>query len=212
MASVNEENGTPCSGGGCLDGVCDPSLPIELTDFYASVEGDRVLLTWHTASETNNAGFEIQQHQSGCLYTTLDFVDGAGTTIEAKNYRYVIEDMEPQTYRFRLKQIDYDGSFSYSPIIEVAIALSQAHLMTLPYPNPSSGQTQFSLMVKRAQPVTVEIYDMLGRRVAVLHDGLVNAEQAIAFVFDAAPLSSGRYVIQAKGETFASTQHLIVTK
>ncbi|MDX1440231.1 MAG: hypothetical protein R3284_10040, partial [Rubricoccaceae bacterium] len=84
------------------------TVPVELTSFDAQVSGDDVVLSWETASETNNAGFEVQLKQ-GNDWQVLGFVEGNGTTTEAQTYSYRAEDMDVGTHTFRLKQIDYDG-------------------------------------------------------------------------------------------------------
>ena len=194
-------------------------LPVELTAFTAVADGATVLLRWETASEVNNAGFEIQHRRAVeplpatfLPWETLAFVEGSGTTAVPQSYRYRVEDLLPGRHRLRLKQLDFDGAFEYSPEVELAIALPEACLFTAAYPNPFNPQTQLSLMVKRAQHVTVSVYDLLGRQVAVLFAGEMASEQARALVFEADGLPSGTYVIQAVGETFTDSQQVVLAK
>lgn len=192
------------------------SLPVELTAFEAFANGTEVVLHWTTASETNNAGFEIQgiakcdlAHEA---WEALGWVDGHGTALEVHTYAFTIGSLDPGTYAFRLKQIDYDGAFDYSPEVEVTLGLAEAFRLTAPYPNPAHTEASLSLMVPRAQAVTVGVYDLLGRRVATLYDGALEAHQASALVLDAAALAHGLYLIRAESEAFVATQRLVVAR
>ena len=80
------------------------------------------------------------------------------------------------------------------------------------YPNPFNPSTQFELVVKEAQEVKAEVYDMLGRRVAVLHDGRMEANQKQRLRFEARTLASGNYVLRVQGEHFAATQTMMLVK
>ena len=188
-------------------------LPVELVAFEALVDGATVELRWETASETNNAGFEIQHIATASnrpsnidhrQWDVLGFVEGHGTTATPQVYRHRVTHLAPGTHRFRLKQIDFDGTFEYSPEVEVAVGVPETHRLTAPYPNPFNPGTSFSLTVARAQHVRLAVYDLLGREVARLFDGPLPARASHAFRFDAVGLPSGHYVLRATGETFTS--------
>ena len=102
-------------------------LPVELTSFDVRLDGRDALLTWETASETNNAGFEIQllskNDGASSRWQALDFVEGRGTTELAQSYGYRVEELEPGRHVFRLKQIDFDGTFEYHPEVEVVVEM-----------------------------------------------------------------------------------------
>ncbi len=189
-------------------------LPVELVAFDALLDGGAVLLRWETASETNNAGFEVQRYSEGGegAWQVLGWVDGHGTTLEAQRYDYRIDALPAGAHRFRLKQIDYDGTFAYSPEVEVAVGLPTAYRLSPAYPNPFNPETAFSLSVARAQRVEVAVYDLMGRRVALLHDGLLEAQSTRAFTFEAATLPSGLYLIRAVGERFVASETVTLVK
>jgi hypothetical protein len=187
-------------------------LPVELVAFEAIADGEAVTLHWETASETNNAGFEIQQLPPAQNWETLAFIDGHGTTERAQTYTHRINNVLPGVHRFRLKQIDYDGTFEYSPEVEVAIGVPGAYHLTSAYPNPFNPETSFSLSVARAQEVQVAVYNVVGRRVALLYDGTFPAETSRVFRFEAASLPSGVYLLRVLGERFVTTQPLVLTK
>jgi hypothetical protein len=191
-------------------------LPVELTRFEARLDGQSVMLSWETASETNNAGFAVLHttNPKGEADQWLEalFVEGHGTTTEAQSYHYRLEGLNPGTHRFRLKQIDYDGTFAYSPEVEVTVELAEAYRLSAAYPNPFNPQASFTLAVRRAQKVRVAVYNLLGQRVAVLHEGVLPANETHRFVFEAGRLASGLYMIRAEGKQFAATRQVMLAK
>ena len=186
-------------------------LPVELVAFDAVADGGDVLLQWETASETNNAGFEVQRLNAGD-WQVESFVEGHGTTIEAQRYDYRLAALGAGRHIFRLRQIDFDGAFEYSPEVEIVVELPDVYALSAAYPNPFNPETQFTLSVARAQHVRVEVYDVAGRRVALLHDGPLPAHEAHAFTFDAGRLPSGLYLYRAVGETFTASRPAVLQK
>lgn len=155
------------------------TLPIELIAFDAVAQNNNVVLTWSTATEMNNAGFEIEQAAEGAPFRMAGFVEGRGTTTDVQRYRHVVQNVEPGTYRFRLKQVDFDGTSSYSPAVEVIMDLDRAHTLSSAYPNPVSTTAQVDLTMRSPQYVTVDVYDALGRHVKTLFDGELSAYDTV---------------------------------
>ena len=122
--------GTTCGVGpfvdlaACRGGII--GLPVELTSFDAVVDDGAVMLMWATASETNNAGFAVEQEVGTEQFAEIGYVEGHGSTDEAKEYSFAVTDLDPGAHRFRLKQIDFDGAFEYSSIVEAAVTLPRA--------------------------------------------------------------------------------------
>lgn len=187
------------------------ALPVELVSFTALQDHGTVLLSWETASETNNAGFEVQMQVDG-RYQPLGFVDGYGTTTEAQSYQYRLEGLTPGTHRFRLKQIDFDGTFEFSPEVEVTVALIGDYTLSEAFPNPFNPVTQFTLTVSRTQHVVVSAYNLLGQQVATLFEGTLDANAPQTIRFEAADLPSGLYLYRAQGETFSATRQVTLLK
>lgn len=193
-------------------------LPVELTAFDATLDGDDVLLQWSTATETNNAGFEVQwragERENGgtAAWTTAAFVDGRGTTTEAQEYRYRIERLAPGTYVFRLKQIDFDGASELSPEVEITVTLAEAFALSEAYPNPIQQTGELALSVQEAQHVRVDIFDVLGRHIATLHDGVLDANRAHPIRIDTDRLSSGLYLVRVTAEHFTGTRRVVVAR
>ncbi len=175
--------------------------PVEFVSFTSVVSGSDVSLNWETASETNNAGFEVQV-KAGESWNALGFVEGHGTTTEVQTYGFNAGDMGVGTHSFRLKQIDFDGAFEYSAELEVAVETPGSHVLSAAYPNPFNPQSNFTLAVAQDQNVTAELFNTLGQRVAVLFDGTVEADQTQTLTIDGAGLASGMYVVRVNGERF----------
>ncbi len=144
-------------------------VPVQLVSFTANWVDDRIELNWTTASELNNYGFEVQrQIDSQTNWSKIGFRAGHGTTSEVHHYSFIDHPQGGGKYRYRLKQVDVNGKFSYSPLREVAVPAKFALYQNSP--NPFNPETQISYEIPYAQQVTLEIYNMLGQRVARLID------------------------------------------
>jgi hypothetical protein len=179
------------------------------------VEGQDAVLTWETASETNNAGFQIQRKTEGA-FTNLDgaFVESkatGSTTEKPKSYRYRVENLDAGPHTFRLKQVDTDGAASYSDPIDVKIGLSGQYQFTT-YPNPVRERATVEFAVKEKQDVTIALYNTLGQRVKTLSRDTPPAEQTQRASLSTDDLSSGLYVVRLKGTGFTTTQRVTVVK
>ena len=189
----------------------DADLPVELVSFDAHTDGHDVLLRWETAGETNNAGFEVER-QEGQAWRPLGFIEGRGTTTAPQAYTFRAAGLTPGMHRFRLRQVDYDGAFEYSPEVEASVAVPGLFQLTAAYPNPFNPEAAFTLAVQTAQRVHVAVFDVLGRLVAVLHDGLLAAGAAHRFTVGGTGLPGGTYLLGVEGETFRASQHLVLVK
>ena len=186
-------------------------LPVELTSFNVIRNGSDITLTWTTASETNNAGFEVQQRLTG-RYQTVGWVQGAGTTESAQSYSYTISGTRPGRHAFRLKQVDFDGAVAFSRESSISVALNESHFMTEVYPNPFNPQATFSLTIARDQQVSVAIYDLQGRMISLLHSGEMRAQQPYQFQLDGSGWTSGKYLVRAVGESFETSRLVTLLK
>ena len=197
-----------------ISGTSTP-LPVELVAFDAVLDGREVLLTWKTASETNNAGFEVQHRyidDATSIFEAMTFVEGHGTTEQPQSYSYRVDDLAPGRHAFRLKQIDFDGAFEYSPEVEVIVEMVERFVIEPAYPNPFNPEAQFRFAVQREQVVRVDLYDVLGRHMKVLYEGQPSAGQMHTVRIDGSNLPSGLYIVHVAGETFAKTQQVMLLK
>jgi len=191
-------------------------VPVELTSFTANVVDQVVVLNWTTATEVNNQGFEVQRSIDGLNFNNIGFVPGFGTTTEPKSYSHTDQSVTSGTYYYRLKQIDYDGSFTYSDVAEVEISLPIEFALAQNYPNPFNPSTsiQFSLPVD-AQ-VKINIYNLVGEKAAEIASGNF-AAGTHKVNFNASTLTSGIYFYRldatgTDGNTFSSIGKMTLLK
>ena len=185
-------------------------LPVELTTFTASIEKNNVSLNWHTATETNNYGFDIER-KSNANWSKAGFVQGHGTTNAPQSYRYS-DNSATGKVAYRLKQIDRDGKFEYSKEVEVTSAAAPAvFALSQNYPNPFNPTTVIGYSIASASHVSLKVFDLLGREAAVL----VNTQQvpgSYSAAFDASRLSSGVYFYRLDAGNFSDAKKLSIMK
>ena len=159
-------------GRGVYELNIDSPLPVELTSFIASAKDDNILLKWTTATEVNNYGFEIERSQKSKVnsqteWKKIGFVDGHGNSNSPKEYSYLDEWINYGSFYYRLKQIDTDGQFEYSNIIEVdAGNIPDGFVLEQNYPNPFNPITTIKFALAETQSAKLIIYDVLGNEVA----------------------------------------------
>ncbi|NND73225.1 MAG: T9SS type A sorting domain-containing protein [Rhodothermales bacterium] len=180
-------------------------LPVELTSFTASVDEAVATLSWETASELNTLGFEVQLDR-GQDFSAVGFVQAIGGTDRTQRYLFTHQ-MDPKRKAlFRLRMIDLDGSFTYSPVVEIDAQLPSGFYVSDAFPNPFTDTASFDIIVDQPQTVRVVAYDILGREVATLHHGLVKPDQPQTIEFQSGNLPDGLYLVSALGKNFRSTQ------
>lgn len=189
-------------------------VPAELISFSASAVSATVTLNWSTATELNNLGFEIERSSDGTSWITIGFKEGNGTTSEPKSYSFT-DDLSLTLYRnltlyYRLKQIDFDGSFEYSNIIEVGIPPAEFSL-SQNYPNPFNPSTTISWQSPVSSWQTLKVYDVLGNEIATLADEYKTAGN-YSVEFDGTNLPSGIYYYRLTAGSFSDTKKFMLLK
>jgi hypothetical protein len=195
-------------------------LPITLNSFSATPVGESVALRWTTLSEVNNYGFEVQRSLQGGAYSTLPgaFVPGHGTTNEPQSYRYTDTTAGSGVWLYRLKQIDLDGSIHFSDGVRVSI-LATVTPVGLPvpfsleqnYPNPWNPSTTIRYSIPERALVSLEVFTVLGRRVATL----VREEKPAGYynvVFRGEGLASGVYYYALRVAGARSVKKFLLVK
>jgi hypothetical protein len=192
-------------------------LPVELISFTATVVSGSVTLNWSTATELNNHGFEIERSFDKESWATIGFRKGKGTTSQPQNYNFPDDISEVSVLKlyYRLKQIDFDGTFEYSNTIEVEIISPTKLSLDQNYPNPFNPSTNIQYAISSRQFVTLNVYDVLGKEVATL----VNEEKpAGSYEVEFNPESSiknpasGIYFYQLIAGDFVATKKMILMK
>jgi hypothetical protein len=196
--------------------LSDVRVPVELVSFTANIVNSAVQLRWETASETNNSGFSIQRSKDNSKFTDIAFVKGTGTTTEKSTYSYSDKSALSGKYYYRLKQVDFDGSFTYSNAIEVDLGIPKDYVLEQNYPNPFNPSTTIRFGLPINAKVSIKLYNALGQEVK----NILNAELEAGIhetVLNASNLSSGVYfytlkVQGANGSNFKSTKRMILMK
>lgn len=186
-------------------------LPVELSSFSASVSDLGVALTWITGTEKNNYGFEIQKKAASGSYVTIGFVKGQGTTTQRSDYSFTDKNPEAGKYFYRLKQVDFDGQFSYSNEVEIDVKPVYSFSLDQNYPNPFNPTTTISYTLPEKSMAKLIVLNAIGEEVAVL----LNQEQEAGYHkinFNGLNLTSGVYFYKLVAKEFTSVKKLILMK
>lgn len=194
----------------------DYFIPVELTSFTASLINDEVVLNWVTATELNNQGFEIQQSYDGENFKNIGFVPGFGSTSETKSYSFTVNNTPSGLHYYRLKQVDFDGTYEYSPLVEIEGPVPGEYALHQNHPNPFNPSTTISFSLPVDSDVNIKLFNMLGQEVAeIINSNFQTGNHNIEFNADG--LSSGAYIylIDAagvNGTQFSATMKMILMK
>ncbi len=141
------------------------SLPVELVEFNGELEEKSVRLNWRTASETNNAGFEVQRSSNGIEWDPIGFVDNLSAVVSngINNYNHIDPTPFAGMNYYRLKQVDQDETFDYSNVISINYDAPQAEVQV--FPNPTNEVFYIDLDNPLGEKVTISVSDNLGREV-----------------------------------------------
>ena len=208
-------------------GYSDPSVPVEIKSFTAVSEPGKVKLSWSTASEINNLGFEIEMASSSTTplfdqWVLIGFIQGSGTTTEPNVYSFVddIADITAQSFVYRLKQIDFDGNYVYSYEVKINNLVPREFYLFQNFPNPFNPMTTIKYSITEATFATLKVYDVLGNVVATL----VNEEKSagsyeVEFNINSGEvrsadggLASGIYFYQLRADGNLETKKMLMIK
>lgn len=190
-------------------------VPVELSSFEAFWRNSRVELNWATASESNNYGFAVERQNPGTtIWLKIGFVPGHGTTTEAQQYRFIDNPVGSGAFNYRLKQIDANGAVQFSPTREVIVP--GWFMLYQNTPNPFNPETTIKFEMAANELVTLEIYNLLGQKVATLLNERKTA--GIHTIIwsgkdeQSRPLNSGVYFYRLKAGNFEATRKLVLIK
>jgi len=170
------------------------------------------VLNWTTASETDNLGFEVQYASLNGEFKSAGFVNGQGSSSESTDYSFEFEADEAGLYRFRLKQVDFDGNFEYSNVIEDFVGLVSDLSVSQSYPNPSSNNFKTSIKVEQRQWVNSTLYSIDGREISQVFNGVLSANERKVLDIETAALPIGNYILMIQGENTSEQQLIAVIR
>ena len=181
-------------------------LPVELTSFNASINNTNVILSWETATEVNNYGFEIERKSISTSskegdWIKIGFANGHGNSNSPKAYSFTDKNLNGGTiFKYRLKQIDNDGQYEYSKEAEIEI-IPNKYILFQNYPNPFNPSTTIKYAIPYGSTVEIIIYNTIGQKVDEFNEGTKDAGY-YDVVWEPKNLSSGVYFysIIAKGK------------
>jgi photosystem II stability/assembly factor-like uncharacterized protein len=214
---LDENKGWAVGENGTILSTINGGIPVELVSFNADVNNNSVLLNWSTATETNNRGFDVERKIND-EWNSLAFIEGHGTTTEITHYSYTdnLFDYSGLVF-YRLKQIDYDGSFEYSKEIEVEIGMPEKFILYQNYPNPFNPATKIKYAIPDFGFTSLKIYDVLGNEIVTLvneekQPGEYEVEFSVGSFGDGSNLSSGIYFYTLNAGSFRETKKMILLR
>ena len=177
------------TGGGTW---CDGVLPVQISYFNGAAFSNNIKLLWGTVWEINNSGFKVERSIAlANLWQEIGFVTGSGTTNEQKAYFFDDQKLLTGKYKYRLKQIDYNGNYEYFALSgNVDVGVPKNFKMNQNYPNPSNPKSKIEYELPIDMRVIMKIYDISGKEVSAIMDAVQTA--GYHFIeFDGTNLSSG---------------------
>ncbi len=188
----------------------DAAFPVELSSFTAKFINNSILLNWKTTTEQNNYGFEVQRSEGS--WSKIGFIAGSGNSNSTKNYSYTDNTVKNGKYSYRLKQIDNDGAYKYSDVVEVEVNNTPSvYSLEQNYPNPFNPSTTIKFSLPEAANVSLKVFNVLGQEIKTLVSGIKPAGEH-SITFDAKELNSGLYFYKLETGSFNSVRKMLLTK
>lgn len=189
------------------------TVPVELTTFSGRFADNKVILSWTTITETNNYGFEIEKQTPGS-WTKIGFKSGKGTSKERIDYQFDYSTTEA-SLQFRLKQLDTDGSFTYSSILSVELN-PVTFSVQQNYPNPFNPSTTISYQLPQKGNVSLTVFDLNGREITQIFNGVEEPGKQVKVwngkSSDGTLVSSGVYFLTIKYQDKVQVKKMVMTK
>jgi hypothetical protein len=219
LLGANWNTGTPSSGaspaagnGGDNSTWINTVLPVELSSFSASLVNNGVRLNWRTETEVNNYGFEIEREVGSrqsvvSKWDVIGFVEGHGNSNSPKEYLFIDDEITSGQYAYRLKQIDNDGKFEYSKIIEIDVDAPLEFELSQNYPNPFNPSTTIKFSLPITSNVKLSVFNILGEEVQILVNDTKEAG-VYTINFDVSQLNSGIYFYKLETRNFLEVKKM----
>ncbi len=197
---------------GSIKGTPETSVPVEMSQYTATaVEDNSVSIEWKTESEINNYGFEIQRSTDNTNFAKIAFVEGNGTTSISNAYSFIDNSLPAGDYYYRIKQIDFNGQFKYTDVIEVTVSAPEEYRLHQNYPNPFNPETNIMFALKEPGNVSLKVFSVTGQEVSDLADGNMGAGSHTV-TLNASDFVSGIYFYVLKVNDFISVRKMLLLK
>ncbi|HEX7457888.1 MAG TPA: T9SS type A sorting domain-containing protein, partial [Ginsengibacter sp.] len=171
--------------------VTQGNLPVTFLNFDGKLINNTAQLTWSTATEINNKGFEVEKSTDGQTFNGIAFINGNGTSSIVNSYSYTnIKVLSGSNY-YRLKQVDIDGNFNYSSTIR----LDFKHFDWAIFGNPISTNSWIQLQVAKTSNIAFQVYTIDGRLVKTINKGTVS-EGTYSVPLNLGNAASGIYIVK----------------
>lgn len=195
-----------------FDGV----VPVELTTFTGTTQGNDAQLNWLTVTETNNLGFTVERKIADVkkveqTWQKIDFVQGKVNCTDVTKYSYLDKNLQKGKYVYRLAQMDMDGKINYSKEVEVEIGVPDKFALEQNYPNPFNPVTKIKFSLPQSTNVTIKVFDILGKEVATLLNTKKEAGKH-ELEFNASAFNSGIYFYRIEAGEFIVTKKMTLLK
>jgi hypothetical protein len=197
------------------ENIVDQLLPVLLASFNSSVNGRDVKLAWKTTSENGNNGFDIERY-SESKWNKVGFVKGAGNKNTPTDYSYTDAKLNSGKYKYRLKQIDFNGHYEYFNLqSDVTVGVPVKYDISQNYPNPFNPSTKIDFSIPYQSNVSIKLFDVAGREVkTVVNQSMTSGYYTVQM--NANDLSSGAYFYRLFAEgtegQYVMTRKMMVVK
>ena len=199
-----------------INGRVENTLPVNLLSFVSSVNKNKVCLGFSTSSEMNNFGFDVERQQSPDVkiqgWEKAGFVKGNGTVNTLSTYNFEDKNLQTGNYRYRLKQIDYNGNYEYHYLNnDVEIFAPKKFSVSQNYPNPFNPVTKIGYEIPVNSLVKIILYDVLGRELKTLVNEYIKPG-TYEVMFDGTDYPSGIYFYRLSTGGFSETKRMLIVK
>jgi len=194
--------------------VYEGIIPVELTSFSVLLVPDGVEINWSTATELNNFGFDIERCALSAerqAWDKIGFVNGQGTTAQKNEYSFVDNKIDEGVFFYRLKQIDFNGSYNYSNEVKIDTHLPKEFFLEQNYPNPFNPATKIKYQIPQSRFISLIVYDVIGNEIAILVEEFKLAGN-YEVEFNALSLSSGIYFYRLNAGDLSETRKMILMR
>lgn len=197
------------------EGNGGPYVPVELSSFSASVSGQKVELNWITATEVNNDRFEIERSSDLVSFEQISTLKGAGTSTSPLSYSFTDEKPLAGVSYYRLKQVDFDGTFSYSDVVNADVTIN-SYQLSQNYPNPfgngsQSNSTSINYTLPERTSVKLGVYSITGELIEYIVDEIQEAG-VYSVNYSSTKLPAGVYFYTITAGNFRETAKMTITK